>query len=462
MKKQNRIAFYNILSVLILKGISVFTAPLFSRMLGTAGYGVVSVYDIWVTALAIVFTLQTHGTLPAARVEYSDEKFHQYQSSVMVLSLMTFGAFAAVAAIFCRPIAGMLKLPTILVPMILVNAFCSFCVQFLNNKFVYEYRADLNCLISVAVAVLTVVLSVLFILWMPEGYNYYGRILAVLVTYSVVGVGSFLYVLHSGRVGCNREFWQFCIPLAIPLVFYNLSDLLLGQSDRVMLNDMLGEAAVGVYSLALNFGGIMFTIFGARNTSWCPFFFEDMKYGRQESIHRQARNFMELYTVLSAGFLLLAPEVFRVFAREDFWEGLGWIPLFVTGYYMNFLCTFPINYDYYCKKTKAVAVVTILASVVNIGLNAVLIRRVGIAGAAIATTVSHMLQFTLHYLYARYRLGGEDYPFGIRRWLPYTAAYFGAVTVAMLLPGGWLLRWGLGAMLGVWELRQIYRRKSLL
>ena len=42
MKKQNKVAFFNILSTMLLRGISMFTAPLFSRLLGTEGYGVVS------------------------------------------------------------------------------------------------------------------------------------------------------------------------------------------------------------------------------------------------------------------------------------------------------------------------------------------------------------------------------------------------------------------------------------
>ena len=71
MKKQNRVTFFNILSTLLLQGISVFTAPLFSRLLGTSGYGVMNIYSFWVGALAIAFTLQTHGTLVNARVEYS-------------------------------------------------------------------------------------------------------------------------------------------------------------------------------------------------------------------------------------------------------------------------------------------------------------------------------------------------------------------------------------------------------
>ena len=65
MKKQNKVAFYNFLSVVLLRGLSLFTAPLFSRMLGTENYGVVSLYTIWVTAVSIVFSLQVQGTLPA-------------------------------------------------------------------------------------------------------------------------------------------------------------------------------------------------------------------------------------------------------------------------------------------------------------------------------------------------------------------------------------------------------------
>ena len=60
MKRQNRIAFFNILSTLLLSGISIFTAPLFSRLLGTNNYGVSDICNKWFSVFAIVFTLQTH------------------------------------------------------------------------------------------------------------------------------------------------------------------------------------------------------------------------------------------------------------------------------------------------------------------------------------------------------------------------------------------------------------------
>ena len=110
MKKQNRVAFFNILSTVLLRGISLFTAPLFSRMLGTNGYGVLSIYTIWMGVTAIAFTLQTNGTLVNARVEYEESQQSKYQSSIMTLSLLFFLLCSAVVILFLPQVSGVLKL----------------------------------------------------------------------------------------------------------------------------------------------------------------------------------------------------------------------------------------------------------------------------------------------------------------------------------------------------------------
>ena len=462
MKKQNRVAFFNILSTILLQGISIFTAPLFSRLLGTNGYGVLSIYNIWVSALAIAFTLQTYGTLVNARVEYSEEHQIRYQSSAMSLSLLFFLACSAVVLIFIKPISAALDLHWGILLLILLQAFGAFCVNFLNRKFTYEFKADRNMVMSLVVTLTTLVLSVVLILLMPEDIRYMGRILALALTYGGIGIGICFYILGKGKTFFNREYWKFCIPLALPSVFYNLSDLALGQSDQVMLQQMISDSAVGIYALALKLGGVMFTIFTALNNSWVPFFFEDFKNGNHTQVKKQARNFLELYTVLSVGFILLATEVYHLFAKQDFWEGTTLIPIFVSSYFLNFLCTFPVNYEYYHKKTKVVAVVTITSSLVNILLNYILIQWIGMAGAAVATCLSHCLQFGMHYVYTRYILRKGDYPFGITLWAKYAVIYFAMVALVYLLPNAWLVRWGLGAAIGLWELYRIKKRKVLI
>ena len=88
MKKNiNRIAFYNFLSILLLQGISFISAPLFSRLMGTEGYGNLSSFSIWAGVVATVLSLQTNVTIANARVEFSEEEQPGYQSSAMALSL---------------------------------------------------------------------------------------------------------------------------------------------------------------------------------------------------------------------------------------------------------------------------------------------------------------------------------------------------------------------------------------
>lgn len=462
MRKQNRVAFFNILSTVLLRGISIFTAPLFTRLLGTSGYGVTQIYNTWVAVIAIVFTMQTQGTLVNARVEYSEEEQKKYHSSAMSLSVMIFFLCSALVITFLDPISRLLKLNRLLILLMLVQAFGTFCVNFLNTKNVYEFKAGRNMVMSLAVTLTTLALSLVLVLQMPEEIRYYGRIGGIAATYGLIGIPACFYILGKGKTFYRKDYWKFCIALAIPAVFYNLSDLILGQSDKVMLQQMLGENQLGIYSAALNFGGIMFTIFVALNNSWCPFFFEDFKQGKWEKVQNKAANFLELFTVLSVGFILLAREVYHIYVDARFRDGTMLIPVFVSSYYLNFLCTFPVNFEYYQKKTKFVALVTIVSALVNLGLNWILIQRMGMAGAAVATMTSHCVQLAMHYLYTRYILGKTGYPFGIRLWGKYAACYVLMVALVYLTEGVWLLRWGLGAAIGVWELLRIKKRKVLM
>lgn len=462
MKRRNRVAILNIASTLLLNCIAIFTAPLFNRLLDQSGYGVLSIYTVWTSVIAIVFTMQTQGTLVNARVEYSEEEQKRYQSSVMGLSVLVYLAFAAGVIVLIKPIARVLELEWFLVLLMLLQAFGTFCVNFLSTKFIYEFKAGWKMLLSVGVPLATLTASVLLVLRLPYESRYIGRIVGISGVYGLLGVPICLYILFQGKTFYNKTYWKFCLSLAIPTVCYNLSDLILGQCDRVMLQKMLSVAVVGQYNYSLQFAGIMFAIFGALNHTWCPYFFEDMKLTRPQALEERTKNFLELFTVLSVGFLLLATEVFHLYARADYWPGTKLIPVFVTSYYLNFLCTFPVNYEYYRKKTKVVAVVTVVATVTNLVLNYVLILRLQMLGAALATAISHGLQLLLHHNYARRLLGKEAYPFQVRLWLPYALSFAAVVVLVYVLPNGWFIRWPLGAAIGVWELRRIRKRKVLI
>ena len=462
MEKRTRVGFLNILSTCLLYGISIITAPLFSRLLGTGGYGNVSNYNVWVSILSIAATLQTQATLANAMVEYPESLQDKYQSSVLSLSFLAFAVVSALILLFLNPISHALNLSKFFILLVLFQSIGTYGVNFMNRKLTYEMKAGRNMLLSLGTTLATLGLSLLFVLMLPQELRYYGRIVAIAAVYGLLGLGLCVFIWAKGRTFYNREFWRFCIPLAIPYVFYNLADLLLGHCDVIMLRQMIGDSVSGIYSMAFQLGTVLYTIFTALNNTWVPFFYEDTKQGNGDAVRSSAKNYLELFTVLSAGFILLGTEVYHLFADRSFWGSTNLVPLFALSHYLNFLCTFPITYEQYHKQVKMVAAATIVSSSINILLNYLLIPPLGMLGAALATVLSHGLQFAAHYIATRFFLGKENYPFGITLCGKY-ALYFGVVLLLVyLLPNAWLIRWGLGAVIGIWELLRIRKRKALI
>lgn len=463
MKKNvNRIAFFNFLSVLLLQGISLISAPLFSGLLGTTGYGDLASFTVWANLMTTAFSLQSNLTIVNARQEYSEQEQPAYQSSAMTLSLLCFAAAGVLIMVFSRPLSAALKMSRPMLALMLLYALGTFGTNFLNSKFTYEFKADWNMLLSVFLAVSNLGVSLLLVLKMPQEQRYFGKILGGILTIGSTGLVACICVLLRGKTFYRPDYWKFCFTLGWPLTFQALAYSLLGNSDVVMLKQMEGADASGVYSLAFTISGVMFTLYNALNTSWVPFFFDDMKAGRRTSVTRQGGNYLELYTVLSVGFVLLVPEVFRFFTKEGFWQGVALIPIFVANYYGNMLCTFPVNYELHNKKTWAVTVGTILAALINIVLNYVMIRAWGMVGAAIATLLARLIQLAMHQIYARRILGKRDYPFPRGSELGGIVGLTLAIVLFYLTPNAWFIRWPLAAAVGIWELLRIWKRRSLL
>ena len=98
----------------------------------------------------------------------------------------------------------------------------------------------------------------------------------------------------------------------------------------------------------------------------------------------------------------------------------------------------------------------------NIGLNYLLIRQIGMAGAAVATMLSHCLQLGMHHIYVRFLLKEGNYPFKLGVWAGYALAFVLAVLFVLATRNAWFLRWGVGAAIGLWELLRIRKRKVLI
>ena len=459
-RSKNKITLYNIGSTLILQGLTFISGPIFSKILGTGNYGVASVYLTWVQIASTVFSLQAASTIAQAKVYYPEDEQRKYQSSVFTLSGLAYLTFSVVTVIFGFILSRWLNIDMRMVGVGLLHGWGLYCVTAMNSKFTYEFKADKNFILSVSVSVLTIGLSILFIKMLPKDVNYWGRILAQSGIYTIIGTALFIGLVGKEKSFYNEDYWKFTLPISIPTIFHLIAHIILGQSDKVMIKGIMDNSAAGIYALASVFGAVLQTLWNAFNNSWVPFYYEYTKQDQIEEMRKHAKNYLELFTVLAMGFILLSREVFHIYADKAFWEGTDLLPLFSLGYYFVFLYSFPVNYEFYHKKTKTVAVGTCSAAICNIILNVLFIMLWGIQGAVIATAVAHGLQFIFHFICAKSINPGE-FPFKMTDFIPGLIAVSAICVLYWFTKDYWLIRWGIGAALGIYILTKVLKRREI-
>lgn len=461
MKNKNRITLLNMASTIILQGLAFFSGPIFSSTLGTENYGIAAVYLTWVQIASIAFSLQAGSAIAIARIEYPMKDQEKYQSSALSLATFSYLCFSAIVLLAITIASNRISYSIPMFALGLIQGWGMYCVTFMNSKFTYEFKAGWNFILSVSASALTIGASLFLIQYYKPEDNYWGRIIGQSAVYTIIGIALLAYMLLAGRQIYNKNYWQFTLPITVPTIFHALAHIVLNQSDKVMIQGMVGNSSAGIYALASTFSAVMNAIWHAFNNSWVPYYYEYTRQEKIAEIKQHSRNYIELFTIVTMGFVLLSREVFHLYAaNKDFWPGTDYVPLLAFGYYFVFLYSFPVNFEFYNKKTRIIAIGTISAAIINIILNYVMIKFCGALGAVIATVFSHGLLFLFHYMNSK-RVTEMAFPFKLSDFVPGLATVLGVCLFYWFTRDLWTIRWGLGALLGIYVLAKIIKRREI-
>lgn len=342
-----------------------------------------------------------------------------------------------------------------------VTTLSHYIVNFAQMAFIYEKKADNNLILSVSISIVSVVVSIFLIYKENDNSIYLGRIYGVATTYLVAAIIVWLLLFLKKPVGIKKEYLKYGIAVGFPIVFHSLSQQILGQSDRVMMQWFgVNADKIGIYSLFYTISSVLVTILGALNNSWCPFYYDDLNEEKWNILNKKCKNYIELFTVLGIGFLFLSREVSYLMADESYWSGMNIIPILTFAVYFTFMYQFPVNFEFFHKKTKIIAIGTVGAGILNIILNAIMIPKWGMYGAAIATAISYLALFFAHY-YIVIHMKEHPYHLNIKIFIPGLICMMIGAFLFYVFASYWYVRWGLGIILGCFELYRIYKRKSI-
>lgn len=394
----------------LLKGINFLTIPIFTRLLSPYDYGITTIYYTWGGILSILIGLGVNGTIGSAKVHLKDDEYDEYLSSILFLGTLSFIFIFVSSLIFGNKLTYLFKLSKSVIYILILQSFFSFVVSFISTKYTFDKDYKKYLVVSFLVTIINVITSILFILSMSND-RYLGRIYGGAISTIIIGSILYIKIMSKGKKLFSIYYWKFCLPIAIPIIFHNLSHMVLSQADRIMLQQFTNETIVGLYGFTYNIAIILNIVNMSINNAWVAWYFDALKNKVNKDIKEKAKLYIILFTIFTSMFLLGAPEIIKIIASKNYWDGIDLIPIIILGYYFVFLYTFGVNYEFYKKKTKYIAIGTLVAATLNIVINFILIPITGMYGAAIATLISYIILFIMHEFIVRYVFKHKDFPF---------------------------------------------------
>lgn len=173
---------------------------------------------------------------------------------------------------------------------------------------------------------------------------------------------------------------------------HGLALWVMNSSDRFLIKHFLGERELGVYSLAYTISSFQMLVNSGISMSLPQNIYKNYEYWltprpRLQVLHVYGCVSLLMVTFIMIGMKLSPGLLGSSVTPESIERILRYVMpgLFLVGVYQ-----FYSTYVFYYKKTRILFLIGLFTSVFNLALNALLIPRVGVLGAAITTLVTYI------------------------------------------------------------------------
>lgn len=384
---------------LLSKGIQFVLIVLVSSWLSTEDYGTFDVICTYVTLLLPLLTLSTGEAVFrfSASGKTPEEQSHY----------ITNGFFLVVCNFFlCTVGIAVLSYFKVLSSKLVLPFLCLLAAQLLNHYLQAFLRAikrlTMFTVSNVAFTFMITVFSILFVYFFQHGLT--GLIYAYASGYSIANIliiiSTKFWRYISFKKTSSRVLMQL-IRYSFPLVPNDISWWVLNVSDRQVILVALGSAANGIYAIANKIPALCSSIFGMFGVSWQQSMVEHIEEERWQLYANRVYNQMtSVLLTICSGILSVTFVFYTYMFDKKYSSGIIYVPILLTAIIFSTRMQFFGGVQIALKKTVENGITTVVGAIVNLIIDIVLIRFIGLYAAAISTLIANMVTDTLR----RYRL----------------------------------------------------------
>src|SRR5262249_24032301 len=192
----------------------------------------------------------------------------------------------------------------------------------------------------------------------------------------------------------DLQFFRSALAFSFPLMAAEISWVVLDSGDRFFVRHYLGAQALGYYAAAYGIATylqdvlmspLQLALFPVCMKTWS----DRGERATQELLSRSLDQFAMVAVLVVCGAMVTSREVIVMLASQKFQEAHVLLPFLVIGLVFSAVTIFFRPGLLIHKRAAKVATATFLATILNIVLNIVLLPRIGLVGAALATVLSY-------------------------------------------------------------------------
>ena len=415
---------------LSVKIIGLILLPLYTSKLSVSDYGKLGLLEVTAQFMIVVFGLNIY----TAMIRWcSDSVYKEKKKSIVFtsfVSLITVLIALNICLIPLREKLSELYFQSNAYSIIFLLVFCTVSLEILNNLILNLLRMEeesLKYIIFIIIKLVVVLaFNIYFVAFLQIGVK--GIFLSQCIGNGMIFIVNLQYIFKKMEIRFQPKILKEMIFYSIPLIFSSVSIMLLSMGDRFYIKYFLDDEQVGIYSLAYKIAGVLNMILvQSFSLSFLPIAYKMLGNDNAKEFYKNVYHYYSI-TLLIFAFLisLFSKEVLEIFtANHDYVSAHKIVPILcLTFVFKGLQNVFALGF-HYIKQTKFNAYIVFIGLILNFGLNILLIPKIGIWGASIATVISSFVNMSLFYFLVqkKYYVGYEVKIFW-QSFLIFTTLYF--------------------------------------
>lgn len=371
------------------KLIAFFLVPLYTNILSTSEYGIADLIYTIGTVLIPLLTLN----ISEAIMRFALDKNANYKKIMNIGILFLIAATIVGISLFpasslfssTKHYAGYIYFYTISL------AYSQVMLYYLRGKEELLKYSIGNIIHAVTIAIFNIV----FLKFVKMGLH--GYFMAYIISNFITSIYAFI----AGKVWDTFKAFKIekklcgeMLKYSVVLIPNSLMWWIMNSSDRVMLTSMMDASANGIFSISYKIPTLLTTMTTIFNQAWCYSAIKEDESSDKDCYYNNViENLTAFVMIAAAGMIVIMKPFMKIYVAPDYYVAWEYTPYLIIGFIFMTIGTFLSSTYTVNKDSKGFLYSGTCGAILNLILNFILIKKIGIAGAAIATAIGYITVF---------------------------------------------------------------------